>query len=120
MGIPPFTPKPEPEEEAEEWVEPDIEPKALPEPKEDDLEPLRREKKIKAAMAWLREALKEGPQPGKELTDLAQTQGHAPSTLALARKRLHLHSVRTDNRYIWYTATQWRAAKSAASKVFSS
>ncbi len=99
---------------------PPFPPESEPAESKDELEPLRRERKIKAAMAWLKEALKDGPKPGKELTDLAQMQGHAPSTLALARKRLHLHSVREDNRYIWYTATQWRDAKNAVSNVVSS
>jgi hypothetical protein len=86
-------------------------------PFEEPEEAERQEGKIKRAMGWLKIELMAGPRPAKELTDLARTAGHASSTLAVARRRLHLHTIREDNRYMWYTPTQWRQAKAAASKV---
>lgn len=76
------------------------------------------ERKIKAAMKWLQVELMAGPRPARELTDLARAQGHATSTLAVARKRLRIHYKREGNTYIWYTPEQWKQARdTAASKL---
>src|SRR5262245_45776653 len=84
---------------------------ALPEPKpEDDLEPLRRERKIKAAMAFLRKALKDGSRPAKEVEAEALAAGHAHSTLVHARKRAFIRSQRQGKQWIWSTAAQRKLA----------
>lgn len=93
------------------------EPPMLPEAKEDELEPLRRERKIKAAMAFLREALKDGPRPAKEVEAEALAAGHARTTLHIARARCYIRSERIQNRYIWSTATQRKQARNAESKL---
>ncbi len=112
MAEQPFVPKPEPEDDidTEEWNEPDTEPKALPEPKEDELEPLRRERKIKAAMAFLKDALKDGPRPAAEVEKEGLEAGHAHATLALARKRAYIRSERKGQQWIWSTAAQRKEA----------
>ena len=67
-------------------------------------------RKIKAAMAFLREALKDGPRPAKEVEAEAIAAGYAPRTLAHARKRAYIHNERKGNQWIWSTAAQRKQA----------
>ena len=84
MGMPPFETSQKPEAQA----------------------PQARERKIKAAMAFLREALKAGPRPAKEVEAEGLAAGHAHATLALARKRASIRSQRQGHQWIWSTAKQ--------------
>ena len=68
--------------------------------------PQARERKIKAAMAFLREALKDGPRPAAEVEAEGLAAGHAHATLALARKRASIRSQRQGKQWIWSTAKQ--------------
>lgn len=79
-----------------------------PEPLQGTETPSRpaRTRKIKAAMAFLKEALSEEPRPAREVEAEALAAGHARSTLHLARQRAHIRSERRDNRYIWFTPAQ--------------
>ncbi len=80
-----------------------------------------RERKIKAAMAFLRAALKDGPRPGRDVEAEALAAGHARSTLHLARQRAFIRSERIGTRYIWSTPAQRKQTSSkAASKARSS
>lgn len=82
----------------------------------DDAAPAR-ERKIKAAMAWLKDALKDGPRPGKEVEAAGIAAGHARTTLHIARQRAYIRSERIDNRYIWSSAAQRKQAREAESKL---
>jgi hypothetical protein len=72
--------------------------------------PLARERKIKAAMAFLKDALKDGPRPAKVVETEGLAAGHAHATLALARKRASIRSQRQGNQWIWSTAKQRKEA----------
>jgi hypothetical protein len=88
MGIPPFEAAQEPAAKA----------------------PQARERKIKAAMAFLKDALKDGPRPAKEVEAEGLAAGHAHATLALGRKRAFIRSQRQGNQWIWSTARQRKEA----------
>ena len=68
------------------------------------------ERKIKAAMAFLKEALKDGPRPAAEVEAEGLAAGHAHSTLVHARKRAFIRSQRLGNQWIWSTAAQRKMA----------
>ena len=70
-----------------------------------------RERKIKAAMAFLKVALKDGPRPAKEVEAEGLAAGHAHGTLAHARKRASIRSQRQGNQWIWSTAAQRKKAE---------
>ena len=72
--------------------------------------PQARERKIKAAMAFLKDALKDGPRPAKEVEAEGLAAGHAHATLALARKRAFIRSQRQGHQWIWSTAAQRKMA----------
>jgi hypothetical protein len=72
--------------------------------------PQARERKIKAAMAFLKEALKDSPRPAKDVEAEGLAAGHAHATLALARKRAFIRSQRQGNQWIWSTARQRKEA----------
>src|SRR5690242_17440843 len=72
-----------------------------------------REHKIKAAMAFLREALAAGSRPAAEVEAEGLAAGHAHATLALARKRAYIRSERKGNAWMWSTAAQRRARAKA-------
>lgn len=91
MGMPPFEAAQEPAAQA----------------------PQARERKIKAAMAFLKEALKAGPRPAKEVEAEGLAAGHAHATLALARKRAFIRSQRQGHQWIWSTARQRKEAAMA-------
>jgi hypothetical protein len=74
----------------------------------------QRERKIKAAMAFLKEALKDGPHPAAEVEAAGLAAGHAHATLALARKRSYIRSQRQNHQWIWSTAAQRREAAKAS------
>jgi hypothetical protein len=76
--------------------------------------PQARERKIKAAMAFLLEALKAGPRPAKKVEAEGLAAGHAHATLALARKRAYIRSQRQGNQWIWSTAKQRKEAAIAS------
>ena len=61
----------------------------------DALAQAARERKIKAAMAWLQEAMGGKSQPAAEMITQAQSLGIARTTLTTARHRL---SIRTEKR----------------------
>jgi hypothetical protein len=88
MGMPPFEASRKPEAQA----------------------PQARERKIKAAMAFLKEALKDGPLPAKDVEAEGLAAGHAHATLALARKRASIRSQRQGKQWIWSTARQRKEA----------
>ncbi len=73
-----------------------------------------RERKIKAAIAFLRAALKDGPRPAREVEAEALAAGHARTTLHIARKRAYIHSQRINNRYVWSTPAQRKQTSARA------
>jgi hypothetical protein len=61
-----------------------------------------RERKIKQAMAWLQEALKDGlPRPAADLEQQARADGFTHSTLADARRRLSIRSEKRGAAWYW-------------------
>jgi hypothetical protein len=68
-------------------------------------------------MAWLREALKDGPRPAKELEANARAAGIPHTTLQHARERAYIRSQRIGNRYIWTTPAQRKQTAVAGSKA---
>ena len=61
-------------------------------------------------MAFLKEALKDGPRPAKEVEAAGLAAGHAHSTLVHARKRAFIRSQRQGHQWIWSTAAQRKMA----------
>jgi hypothetical protein len=59
------------------------------------------EGKIQGAMSFLCSALEQGARPAREVEAEAQAQGIAHSTLAEARKRLHIASKRASSGWLW-------------------
>jgi hypothetical protein len=70
-------------------------------------------RKIKAAMAWLASAMGGKEQPAAAMESAALAAGHAHSTLAAARRRLHIRSVRRGNAWYWIPPKAQRSQSSA-------
>ncbi len=68
------------------------------------------ESKIKQAMAWLREELKDGPRLAKEMDELAQAKGFTVTTLYKARRRAGVSSKRQNGHWVWTLASQRKHA----------
>lgn len=60
-----------------------------------------RERKIKAAMAWLQEAMAGQQKPAAEIEAAGLAAGFTHSTLADARKRLRIRSEKRGNAWWW-------------------
>ncbi len=60
-----------------------------------------RQRKIKTAMAWLQGAMGNQSRPAAEVEAEARAQGIAHSTLAEARKRLHIASQKRGHQWVW-------------------
>ena len=72
-----------------------------------------KDRKIAAAMIFLRKALASGPRPAKEVEAEAIAAGHAHTTIYKARARAYIRSERRGNQWIWSTAPQRKAARLA-------
>lgn len=70
-------------------------------------------RKIKAAMAWLQEAMQGQEQAAAVMEAQGISAGHAHSTLAAARRRLHIRSVRRGNAWYWVPPKARRSQSSA-------
>ena len=70
-------------------------------PFEADERQAQRERKIKAAMAWLQEAMAGQERPAAEMIAAAEDSGIARTTLTTARGRLHIRSERRADGWHW-------------------
>lgn len=69
-----------------------------------------RERKIKAAQAFLQQALTNGPRPAREVETEAQMSGIAHATLQVARERERIVSTRQGSQWIWTAQKRRRQA----------
>src|SRR5579885_2616476 len=93
MGMPPFVPEPEPEEEPTATTEESTAP----------------DRRIKAAMAWLKETMGDGEaRLASEMEALAVLANIPKATLTLARQRCHIRSERIKNRWVWTPPRSWK------------
>jgi hypothetical protein len=81
-------------------------------PFEDGVSPAR-VRKIRLAMDWLESAMEGQPQPAALMEQQAIAAGHAHTTIAEARKRLHVQSVRRGPSWWWMPSTRRQRKKQA-------
>ena len=76
-----------------------------------DFDPLQRVTQgvLARAKGLLLSKLGEGPQPMKELVELADSEGISETTLRRAKDQLHIMSQRQGNRYVWMMPEQFAA-----------
>lgn len=73
-------------------------------PFEADESQAQRERKIKAAMVWLQEAMAGQERSASEMIAAAEASGIARTTLTTARGRLHIRSERRADGWHWIPA----------------
>jgi ketosteroid isomerase-like protein len=64
-------------------------------------QPRRHHHQSKDAMEWLRDYLREGPQPADMVIHAADAVGIAERTLKRAKERLHVLSLKDDKVWFW-------------------
>ncbi len=102
----------------------DTAPFVVPEPHESTQEgeprageAARPERKIRAAMDWLRDVMADGEaRLASEMEALAEQEGIPKATLTLARQRCHMRSERIQNRWVWKPPRSWKQSATTSAR----